>query len=116
VINADNATLRLKYDFENNSGEIEWVEIVFKEVLAYRYHQSICADIGSNMENNKISEFDISTWLSEVLTKWDQSVGWQKYQIDQGGRSRFKHCIVNFDDVGVFEVICSAHTINDVCP
>jgi hypothetical protein len=67
--------------------------------------------MGSNLDANKIQEFDTSAWLSATVDKWDQTVGWQKYQMSLGGRSRFKHYLINFDDVGVFEVVCSRFRI-----
>jgi hypothetical protein len=37
IIFAGSASLQLKYDFEKNDGAIEWTEIEFTEVLAYRF-------------------------------------------------------------------------------
>ena len=59
-----------------------------------------------------MAELDASTWLLEILGKWDRIVGWEKSQIDKGGRSRFRHYIIDFDDVGVLELICSNYQIN----
>src|ERR1700688_1732001 len=105
VIYAHNASLRLKYDYQHDDGAIEWTEIGFEEVLAYRFCQSICGDGATKM--NHIVESSASTWLSATVSRWEQAVGWQEYQISLGGKLRFKHYTINFDDDGIFDVICS---------
>lgn len=111
-IYADNTTLRLKYDYEKIDGTIEWIEIEFSEVLVHCFYQSICAKIGSNIHGNKMVEYDTSAWRSEVISRWNQAVGWQQYQINKGGDARFRHYVISFDDVGVFEVICGGYQVN----
>lgn len=113
---AENGGVRIKYDFERNDGTLEWSEIAFEEVLAYRFHQSICYQMDTNIVINKFNELielNTSSWLRDVLCKWDAAVGWQEYQINKGGKLRFKHYIVEFDDVGVCEIICSSYRIGN---
>lgn len=104
-------TLSLKYDYEHDDGTFEWAEIKFEEVLAYRFTESICANTGSEIDADKMAELDASTWLLGILDRWDYDVGWHQHEIDKGGRSRFKHYIMNFDDDGIFEVICGSYRI-----
>lgn len=111
-VSANQSILRLKYDREDDDGTLDWTEIIFEEVLAYRFNQWVCADVGLETGYDEMAEFDASTWLLRILDRWDHTVGWQKSQIDKGGRSRFRHYIIDFDDVGVFELICSSYQIN----
>ena len=112
IVSADQTVLRLKYDHEDDDGTLGWTEIEFEEVLAYRFNQWVCADVGPDTRYDEMAELDASSWLLEILNKWDRIVGWEKSQIDKGGRSRFRHYIIDFDDVGVFELICSSYQIN----
>lgn len=110
----ENSVLCLKYDFEDEKGDLELVKIVFAEVLAHKFHQSVCADFGFNFESGKIGQYKKSNWLTEVLDRWKKSVGWQSYQLELGGEDRFSHYVISFDDVGVIEVI-SSNSVSEKC-
>lgn len=111
IVLATGMALSLKYDYHHDDGTIEWTEIKFKEVLAYRFDEWVCADGNPYLDFRKMAEFDTSPWLLRKLDKWDVSVGWQKFQIDKGGRSRFRHYMIYFDDQGILEVIGSSYQI-----
>lgn len=49
-----------------------------------------------------------SKWLSEVLARWNESVGWIDWHKQQGGASRFRHFSLFFDDAGCINTIAAS--------
>jgi hypothetical protein len=111
IVFATGMTLSLKYDYHHDDGTIDWTEIEFKEVLAYRFDEWVCADDGAYINFREMAECDASPWLLRKLDKWDKNVGWHQFHIDKGGRSRFRHYMIDFDDQGLLEVIASSYRI-----
>lgn len=111
IIEAKKMELKLLYDHEDDSGHISWIAIKFNEVLAYRFLQSICVTLGDNISNKEIAIFTESSWLAEISERWGRTVGWQTFQRSLGGKSRFRHYAVNFDDAGLCEIIASSYQV-----
>ena len=111
IVYARGRTVSLKYDYQQSDGTTDWTEIEFNGVLAYRFDEWTCAEDDSYINFRKMAECDSSPWLVKKLDKWQREVGHYQFQIDKGGRSRFKHYMIYFDDQGTFEVICSGYQI-----
>ena len=108
IIEARDFTLSLTYDNQSLSGVTNWAKITFREVLGYEVYQSVCSPAQSLVANNEVRVNRESQWLSEVLTRWSESVGWQEYQSRMGGPKRFIHYQVYFDDVCGVQVIAAS--------
>ena len=100
-------TLALKYDYQVDDGTIEWHTVIFDEVLAFSCLQSVCCDVEHNVDWNSVTSFSNSEWLTKILSKWSDAVGWQEFQKRKGGKERFNHFRVYFDDVACVDVIAS---------
>ncbi len=100
--------LIVKYDWQADDAAITWAEIAFNEVLAFRYDdERTCWDAALSTPAREMVEYTDTPWLREALDIWDSLVGWHKFQQQRGGRSRFRHYVINFEDVGALQVICS---------
>jgi hypothetical protein len=104
----DRAQLVLKYDCQRDDGSIDWSKVVFAEVLAVQYRQVSCCAAASVIGAREVRCLTQSSWLTEVLGLWNESVGWQDWQKKQGGSARFKHFTVFFDDAGCVDVIAAS--------
>lgn len=99
--------LVVRYDYQADDGSLEWVKVIFREVLALEYRQMACcteSSVGSAREIRSVAQ---SLLLSDVLKRWGEAVGWQEWQQKQGGESRFRHFTIFFDDVGCVDVIAA---------
>ncbi len=101
-------SLTVKYDWPSDENTIIWAEITFANVLAFCYSEEVvCMDAMLSTPAREMVEYADTPWLQETLDIWDNRVGWDEFQRQRGGRSRFKHYVVNFDDHGALQVICS---------
>jgi hypothetical protein len=108
-INWEDASLRLSYDFENNDGKVENCEIVFHEVIAFRFHQEVCVTEFLDIDYENLVISASSNWLNLVVGQWKEIVGWHEYQFKIGGSERFLHFSISFDDIGILELISSSY-------
>lgn len=106
-------TLMVAYDYERDDGVIAWTRLVFNDVLAYAYRQIACCEAEHIIGSKAIQRFRASTWLAGLLTVWQEAVGWQQWQQQQGGAQRFQHFRVFFDDAGCVEVIARSCKIEE---
>jgi len=81
--------LVVEYDFQHDDGSVEWSSLIFLDVLAVEYRQFACCTEGSVIDARESLGTADSKWLSEVLTRWNESVGWIDWHKKQGGASRF---------------------------
>src|SRR5438105_171861 len=88
--------LFVEYDCELDDGKIIWSEVVFDEVLAFEYRQAMCSQAEDVAGSKEIRCLTDSGYLAAVLRRWQESVGWQKWQQDRGGIGRFKHFKIFF--------------------
>jgi len=106
----EHPTLIVTYDYERDDGVIEWTRLLFNDVLAYAYRQMACCEAEHIIGYKNIQRFRESKWLTDTLKVWQEAVGWQQWQQQQGGEQRFQHFRVFFDDAGCVDVI--AHSCN----
>lgn len=100
--------LVVEYDFQYDDGSVKWSELIFRDVLAVDYRQFACCADESVVDSNEVHSKAESTWLSEVLARWNETVGWLDWQKRQGGASRFRHFSVFFDDAGCINTIATS--------
>jgi hypothetical protein len=48
-----------------------------------------------------------SAFLTSVVDPWEEMVGWHDYQKGLGGRDRFKHYLLYFDNACSVQVVAS---------
>jgi hypothetical protein len=106
-------TLLVAYDYEGEDGVIAWTRLVFHDVLAYAYHQMACCEAEHISGYQHIQRFRASKWLARILKVWQEAVGWQPWQQQQGGAQRFQHFRVFFDDAGCVDVIARSCEIEE---
>jgi len=106
-------TLLVAYDYERADGVMEWTRFVFNAVLAYAYRQMACCEAEHMSGSKAIQRCRASKWLAGMLQVWQEAVGWQQWQQQQGGAQSFQHFRVFFDDAGCVEVIARACHIEE---
>jgi hypothetical protein len=104
----DRSELIVEYDYETDGGTVEWSRIIFGEVLAVNYRDGTCFTADSVVGFREVRALTSSTFLTEVLDRWNESVGWQEWQKKRGGSSRFRHFTICFDDDGCLDVIAAS--------
>jgi hypothetical protein len=103
-----NDHLVVDYDFEEDNGSITWGRVVFGEVLTFEYRDSSCCRAGDVSASTEIRSHEDSEYLKSATDRWNASVGNQTWQQDKGGRSRFRHFTVYFDDACCLNIIASS--------
>lgn len=99
--------LLLDYDCEQDDGAAEPARLIFEEVLAFEYRDSTSCQAEDVLPPTEIRILEQSRYLDSVRSLWEERVGWQDWQRQQGEATRFKHFTVYFDDVGCLHVIAS---------
>lgn len=102
------ARVIVEYDFERDDGDVDWAQIVFEEVLVFEYREATCCGPDDVVEATEVRCLSQSDLLTEILNRWQQSIGWQEWQHEQGGADRFKHFTLFFDDAGCVDVIAAS--------
>jgi hypothetical protein len=99
-------TVLLKYDHEENDGAIKWASVKFEGVLACHVVQDVAeSDPESVIPSREIRCRTESELLTKLLDHWDKMVGWHEYQKRLGGRARFRHYQLFFDDACSVQVV-----------
>ena len=78
-IACDQNRLVVAYDSEDDKGVSQWAEVIFTEPLFYQFCDgSVCEadDVVSSKQIRRQSESDL---LASVLSRWDETVGWQEW-------------------------------------
>ena len=99
--------LVIDYDCEGDDGRITTGRIVFEDPLAFQYWDGACCPAQNVLPATEIRVLEQSEYLERVATRWDEAVGWQERQQEQGGRGRFRHFTVYFDDAGSLDVVAA---------
>jgi hypothetical protein len=97
--------LLVEYDYDNDDGQARWGEIVFTETLFFQFADASCFE--EVTAGDGIRRLEESQLLVSVVARWNESVGWHKWQQDKGGAARFSHFTAFFDDAGSLDVIAS---------
>lgn len=116
IFNSDGTSLAVTYDYQTEDGISEWTKVSFAEAIAFSYQQNVCCTAEEVIPSRVIRQYDDSEWLSSTVARWEKSVGWQGFQSQSGGGSRFRHFQVFFDDVGCLGVIASSCRIERILP
>ena len=103
----DGDQIVVEYDCQRDDGTVEWAQINFGEVLKFEYRQEACCRETDIVASHEVRVLEESQNLSQVLCRWQQSVGWQEWQQRQGSAERFKHFTVFFDDAGCIDVVAA---------
>jgi len=100
--------LIVEYDHQSDDGAVVWGRMVFDEVLAFEFHDAITCPADSVIGAREVRRLTESRWLTELLQRWNQAVGWHDFQQRKGGASRFAHFTVYFDDAGCIDVVAAS--------
>src|SRR5215831_10375384 len=76
-------------------------------------HQMACCEAEHIIGYQTLQRFRESKWLASILKVWQEAVGWQQWQQQQGGEKRFQHFRVFFDDAGCVDVIARSCDIEE---
>lgn len=101
----------VEYDHEADDGSTSWATITFAEVLEFRSRLAACAAADDILGANEMVCFHDSQLLRETIARWQDSLGWQKWQQDLGGAARFKHYKLYFDDAACFDVVAASYSV-----
>lgn len=101
LINLMDKNLTLGYDYENDNGTIDWVKIIFLDVLTFNYRQNSCVLPEDVKAYNVILDLGDSLWLNTNKQIYEKFLG--KSHIHQG--FNYKHWKIYFDDVACVEII-----------
>lgn len=74
----DGSRIIVEYDCEEDQGEVAWSEVSFEEVLAFEYRQVACCRADDVVGAHEIRCLEKSTYLSGMIDRWQESVGWQE--------------------------------------
>jgi len=108
ALSSQDDRLTVIYEYEHEDGSIDQGIVEFTEVIAFRFWQEPSSPPENVVGAMEVREQDASSYLAEVVKRWDQAVGWQSWQQEQGGSRRFKHHTMFFDDAGSLDVISAA--------
>lgn len=103
----DGKRLIVDYDFEEDDGSTRWGRVVFDEVLSFEYRDSACCRAEDVLPPTEIRSRADSAYLGLVTDLWQESVGNQAWQHGKGGRDRFQHFTVYFDDACCLNIVAS---------
>ena len=112
IIEYQGSNLLVKYDHMAFNGEIIWVSVTLAEVLAYDVCEDSCCSADVIIPSDVIETLKESDWLTQIVGRWKETVGWQQYHQDLGGEKRFKHYVIYFDDVCAVQVIASSCSVH----
>lgn len=107
IIHIEKPNISLKYDYEQDNADIIWTEILFKEALACEYRQAVSAQVGDVIKSDIILILDNSGLLKNIVNAWDKQMGMIEIENVKGGRKRFKHYKIWFDDSSSLDIIAS---------
>jgi hypothetical protein len=99
--------LIVDYDYEGADKNQKWSRLVFLDVIAVEYRQFAACRAEDLTSATEVHQIDDSAWLSNVLSLWRESVGWQKWQRKLGGARRLKQFTVFFDNAGSINVVAT---------
>ena len=108
--------LIVDYDFEDDDGSIRWARILFQEVLSFEYRDSSCCRAEDVLPSTEIRSRADSEYLRTVTDRWHEFVGGQEWQQGKGGRGRFQHFTLYFDDACSLNIVASACEICQTPP
>ena len=100
--------LELFYDYAGLDAPPVWGRLRFREVLAYQWLSDVCCSAEHILRFDSMRASADSAWLTELLDRWDRLVEWRQYQEELGGRKRFRHYRVYFDELGCLDVVASS--------
>lgn len=103
--------LAVEYDYETDDGTIEWTKLLFEEVISYEWRDNSCVEEDDVVNFDKIRSQDKSCFLVGKTSLWQERYGWQEFQKNKGGKKRFRHFTIYFDDAGCINIIASKCTI-----
>ncbi len=90
------ATLTVRYDFENASGTYEWTSFQFQGVSAFEFLREELCRPDQFKALDKLLEVGDSPWLREL----------RESRVPSAGDAR--HYRIYFDEYGCYEVLASA--------
>ncbi|MFA6241123.1 MAG: hypothetical protein WC655_09350 [Candidatus Hydrogenedentales bacterium] len=89
--------------------------VTFREVLALEtYAEGCCSACHADLfvEFGEVTVHATSDWLTKVLRRWNERVGWTELQKSLGGDKRFRHYQIFFDHVMGIQVVAASCEIN----
>ena len=104
--------LIVEYDYETDSGSVEWSSIVFTEVLVLELRDCACCRADDVIGFQEIRVQTESALLKEAVEWWQERVGGHSWQQEQGGAGRFKHFSIWFDDAASLNVVASGCSVS----
>lgn len=111
-INAHPGSLEVSYDWEADDGTIEWCSVHFEDVLQVELRADSCCSAGDVAPCRELRVSTDSERLIGVVALWEARVGGHDWQRRQGGRERFRHFSLYFDDSACVDVVAASARVS----
>jgi hypothetical protein len=107
-------SLVVEYDYEMDDGTHKWTKVLFEDILAFEWRNNCCFK-AEDVLNSQVMRFKKkSKYLDSILKVWQALIGWHEYQIKLGGKDRFKHFTMYFDDAGTINVVAANCIVEEI--
>lgn len=107
-------TLLVEYDYEDDNGESHWSRVTFQRPLLIEYRDIACCRDPAVIESKAVRCLESSPLLAEIMSTWQESVGWQEWQ-KKNVASKISHYTLFFDDAGCLNVVGTECLVEDSC-
>lgn len=97
VVVQDGTQVRLRYDYETETGKSAWREVAFFGVEAFMFTGHDSCDEDQVAAYDRLVEVIGSSWLTGLAAS-------RRYPIPTGAR----HLRIYFDDVGCYEIVATS--------
>jgi hypothetical protein len=108
IIHFASEKLFVDYDFEKEDKTVEWIRLVFEDVLTFEYKQDSSSTADDVKGYNKIVRFTESELLIKVKKEWENFVD----PITKEKGFYYSHWLTFFDDKGSINVIAKNFNIS----
>ncbi len=104
----DSMILVVDYDFEQEDGFVKWIQVIFRDVLAFEYRQVTCCYVEDLDAYNKVVKYLDSDWQKKMLNRRRRFLG---NQVDET-LNLYAHWRIYFDDAGCVDVVAQSFEVD----
>jgi hypothetical protein len=110
IIKMKDANVSIRYDYEDDRGQILWTEIIFGIVYGYKYTEIEYID---TLEYEfGLVQIEDSKWKKQMHDIWVKERGNDPERVFGGEAEKVHHYRLFFDNDGIHEIICKAIRIH----
>ena len=97
-------SLVAEYDYEDDGGQNHWSRVTFQKPLFVEYRDIACCRDPALIESKAVRCLDSSPLLADIVSTWQESVGWQEWQKNNVA-NKIRHYTLYFDGAGCLDVV-----------